>query len=149
MQRPCGRPSSEGSRSSKEHGEGGRQGGDAAGAGAGGRVLTALQDKVWSQQQAQWAHWESWSRGGAGCALDSKRIPGCLWRIKRDDVCDVLSTMPGTQEHLQPLVIPIIKRWAWSSQCGSAVMNPTSIHEDAVQPLAPLSVLRIQHCRER
>ena len=35
-----------------------------------------------------------------------------------------------------------------SSRCVSAVMNLTSIHEEAVQSLALLSWLRIQHCCE-
>ena len=37
---------------------------------------------------------------------------------------------------------------AGSSRCGSAVMNPTSIHEDRVRSLASLSGLRIWRCRE-
>ena len=37
---------------------------------------------------------------------------------------------------------------AWSSHCGSAVMNPTSIHEDAGSILASLRGVRIQHCCE-
>ena len=35
-----------------------------------------------------------------------------------------------------------------SSHCGSADMNPTHIHEDAVQPLASFNVLRIRCCHE-
>ena len=35
-----------------------------------------------------------------------------------------------------------------SSHCGSAITNPTSIHEDAGSISAPPSALRIWHCHE-
>ena len=38
------------------------------------------------------------------------------------------------------------KGFPWSSLCGSAETNLTSIHEDGVQSLALLSGLRIRHC---
>ena len=40
-------------------------------------------------------------------------------------------------EHFTPLekdatrMSNILRRWYWSYPCGSAVMNPTGIHEDA------------------
>ena len=41
-----------------------------------------------------------------------------------------------------------LKKNLGSSSCGSAIMNPTSIHKGAVPSLALLSGLRIQCCRE-
>ena len=41
----------------------------------------------------------------------------------------------------------LINIFVESSHCGSAVMNPTSMHED-IQSLASLCGLRILHCHE-
>ena len=42
----------------------------------------------------------------------------------------------------------LLKSKTRRSHCGSAVINPTALHEDAVESLPPFSGLRIQDCHE-